>query len=355
MRIKNIFQLSVSCILFIFLLAACVNESDTQKTMQGDTTDSDASSSDKASGSGEYTMKIATATTNDVQTHIMEEYKSKLEEKTNGQINVEIYPSGQLGSNEEMGQQMFAGSLEAVVAASSFGLDELLTVLDIPYLWPDIDQTLDYINNDIYDLFEDSMQEKGASILHFYPYGPRNILSKKPLESISDFDGTKIRVQGAQVLVDKINAWGGSGIAMGVPELYTSLQQGVIDGIDNVAGVHYSGKYYENAEYLLMESSSPLVILFMTNNSWIESLPEDLQEAVRETASEIYEEVDDFSKMFHDSAVEDMELEGVEIIEPSDELHNDLIEASEGLVDEFIKRIPESEQIIDEVQEKFSQ
>ncbi len=307
------------------------------------------------SAQDKYKMKIGTATTNEVQTHIMDVFKAKVEERTSGKIEVELYPSGQLGSNDQMGQQVATGAIEGVVTASSFGFDELLTALDLPYVWPDIDTTVEYLNSGGGKVFQESMEKnKGVTIARFYPYGPRTILSKKKIETIEDFKGQKIRVQSAKVLIDKINAWGGTGIAMGVPEMYTALQQGTIDGIDNVAGVHYSGKYHDNAKYLLTESSSPLIIIFLINTKWLNGLPEELKTAVLELAAEIDGDIQQYAKDFHESALEGMKAEGVEIIEPSEELHQALVDASKNIVPDFVNRLPEAKPIVDEITSKLN-
>jgi tripartite ATP-independent transporter DctP family solute receptor len=302
-----------------------------------------------------YTMKFATATTNDTQTNEMELYKKSLEQKSGGRIKVELYPSSQLGSNDQMLQMLTAGNVQAVVQPTAFlgGFNEMMTIVDIPYLWPDVHKATEFLNGDGGKLFQPSLDKLGITALRYYEYGPRIILLKNKVEKIADFKGKKVRVMGAPVLVDQINAFGGAGVAMGVPELFTALQQGTIDGLESAANFFFSGKYYESAKFLLNEPKGAEVSIFMANSAWIKSLPEDLQKAVKDTAVEITEAANKFAAEGDAKAVDAMKKAGVTVIDPSPEFHQQLVDASKSIIPKFESKVAGSKEIIEKIQANF--
>lgn len=154
---------------------------------------------------------------------------------------MELYPASQLGSNDQMLQMLTQGSIQGMVQPTAFlgGFNELMTIVDIPYLWPDVQKATEFLNGEGGKLFEASLDKQGITALRYYEYGPRTILLKDKVEKMEDLKGKKIRVMGAPVLVDQINAWGGAGVAMGVPELFTALQQGTIDGLESAASFFF--------------------------------------------------------------------------------------------------------------------
>lgn len=338
--------LPIILIVSLFIISACSKNEGASATK----------STNENGSQEEYVMKVATPTSNDPQTHAMDLFKAKLEEKTGGKIKVELYPSSQLGSNDQMLQQLSAGTIHGLLEPTAFlgGFAEILTVVDIPYLWPDVQVATEYLNGEGTGLFEPSLNEKGLTALRYYEYGPRTLLLKNEVKNIEDFNGQKIRVMGAPVLVEEINAWGGTGVAMGVPELYTALEQGTIDGLESASMFFYSGKYFEHAKYLLKEPNGAEVTIFMANNQWLNSLPEDLKTAVREAAAEITEEVHTFARTNDEAAMKKMQDEGITVLEPSEELHQQLKDASEPIYDKFVKRVPDAKELIDTIRENFS-
>jgi TRAP-type C4-dicarboxylate transport system substrate-binding protein len=202
-------------------------------------------------------------------------------------------------------------------------------------------------------LFEPSLGKQGITAMRYYEYGPRVVLFKNKVEKIADIKGKKVRVMGAPVLVDQINSWGGAGVAMGVPELFTALQQGTIDGLESAANFFYSGKYFESAKYLLMEPKGAEVSIFMMNTKWLGSLPENLQKSIQESATEITEEATKFARDSDAKAIEEMKKAGVTVIEASPEFHKELVDASQPIIPKFEAKVSGSKEIIEKIQAHF--
>jgi TRAP-type C4-dicarboxylate transport system substrate-binding protein len=338
-------------LLLIIGMTACAadnnGESDTP-TQQPDSSASAAPTENGGETSDEtYVMRIGTPTTNDIQTYEMDQFKTALEKAVGDRISVELYPSGQLGSNSEMLQGLSAGTIQALLEPTAFlgGFCSVLNVVDLPYFFETPWQATEILNSDAGDSLRAFLENQGITTASFYTYGDRVTLTTFPVDSVDSFKGKKIRVMGAQVLQDQFNAWGGAGIPMDVPELYTALQQGTIDGLESAPTFFNMGKYYEVAKTLFMEPRGAEITIFMMNKAWLESLPADLQDAVLAAAVEIRPLIEEQAESLQEDAIANMTGNGVTVTEASEELHDQLVELSQVVHENFLKANPDAEDI----------
>ena len=140
---------------------------------------------------------------------------------------------------------------------------------------------------------------------------------------------------------------------MAFSEVYSALQQGTIDGLESAAQFFYSLKYHEHAKYLFMEPKGAEITVFLANLNWLNSLPEDLQRAVRDAAVEITDEANQYARELDAKAVEEMQAQGVTVVEASPELHNQLVEASQIVYEKFFERVPGSKELVESIQSQF--
>ena len=180
----------------------------------------------------------------------------RLEEKSDGKIRVQLYPSGQLGGERECLELLQIGSLDItkVYAAVLENFIEEYKVLSVPYIFRDRQHS--------YDVFDGST---GTSLLlkgnrfrlrglTFYDAGSRNFYTKqKPINVPQDLQGLKIRVQKSNMAATMVNALGGAPTPISWGELYTALQQGVVDGAENNLPSFYTSKHYEVCTYYTLD------------------------------------------------------------------------------------------------------
>lgn len=292
-------------------------------------------------------MRVATPTTNDPQTHEMEKFKEVVEKKSNGRIEVQLYPSCQLGSNAQMLQGLQAGTIHGLLEPTAFlgGFCSVLNVVDLPYFFSDVWSATELLNGPAGDELRSYLEGRGITTASFYPYGDRTLLLKFPVNSIDSFKGKKVRIMGAKVLRDEINSWGGTGVPMDVPELYTALQQGAIDGLESAPQFFWMGKYYEVAKYLFTEPKGAEVTIFMMNKKWLDGLPSDLREIILESAKEIQPDAESFARDLQQKAIDDMKAAGLQVVDASPELRAKLKEASQVVHETFLKENPDAKPI----------
>ncbi|MBI3709471.1 MAG: TRAP transporter substrate-binding protein [Proteobacteria bacterium] len=179
----------------------------------------------------------------------------KLEAQTEGRLSVQMFPSMQLGGEKEMIEQAQVGALQfARISVGPMGpvVDEL-NVFNMPFVFRDVPHMQKVIDGAIGDemlaKLTNSPQSKVVG-LAWMDAGARSVYnSKKPIKSIDDLKGLKIRMMGNPIFVDTMNALGGNGIAMGFDQLYSAMQTGVVDGAENNPPSYESGKHFQVAKY----------------------------------------------------------------------------------------------------------
>ncbi|MGY3791679.1 TRAP transporter substrate-binding protein [Aquimarina sp. 433] len=243
----------------------------------------------------------------------------KLEKKSNGALQVKLYPSGQLGAERECLELLQIGSLD-ITKVSAAVLENFITeykVFSIPYLFRDRQHAFDVFDGAI----GDEMLTKGDKFrlrgLTFYDAGSRSFYTKeKPINTPSDLEGLKIRVQKSNMAIAMVNSLGGSPTPISWGELYTALQQGVVDGAENNLPSFYTSKHYEICKYFSLDQHTSVPdVLLIGLDTW-ERLSEQEQKWLKEAARESTIEQ---RKLWAASEKESLDVitkSGVEIITP---------------------------------------
>ncbi len=212
-----------------------------------------------------------------------------LEEWTEGRITVEIYHSAQLGSEKGTIEQTQFGAID-INRVNLNPVSQIvpeLKVFTMPYVFRDADHMRKVLDGEIGQEFLDKLEQADLIGLAYYDSGQRSFYnSTKPVRSIEDLKGMKIRVQQADVLIDMVSAVGGSPTPMAFEEVYTALQTGVIDGAENNFPSYVTKGHYEVAKYYTQDEHSrvPEIVLF-SKLGWDGLTPED-QELIRKAATE---------------------------------------------------------------------
>lgn len=202
----------------------------------------------------------------------MEVLGESLEKKSNGKLKLNIYPSSQLGGERECLELLQIGSLD-ITKVSAAVLENFIPeykVLSLPYLFRDKAHMFSVFDNEV----GASLLQKGNKFrlrgLTFYDAGSRSFYMKdSPVKKPSDLDNKKIRVQKSNMAVSMINSFGGSPTPISWGELYTALQQGVVDGAENNPPSFYTSKHYEICKhYTINEHTSVPDVLLIGLETW---------------------------------------------------------------------------------------
>lgn len=325
----------VSAILCLSMLTACSGGS-TTSSPQNETSGS------KPSGEPEVVIEFGHIQNPGHALYIApEELKTLVEEKSEGRIQLNIYPASQLGSAREMMEQVTMGTLDMTFAdasdwASALNVPEL-GVFNLPFLNKDLAAQIEVINNVIPEAVPEMLDGTGLKLLTCYSNGIRQpLLKNHPINTLEDIKGLKMRTPETEMYVSLWNSLGASTVTSAWSEAYTVLQQGVADAVeaDDVGLVSMNlqeiGKYMSKIGHL-----SQAYIVLMNEEKW-NSIPEDLQQILTECLAE------NQAKQLADREAMGVEAEktitdaGVTINEVADSERQRMREACQPIYDKYI-------------------
>ena len=254
----------------------------------------------------------------------VENMGKKLEAATGGRLSIQMYASMQLGGEKEAIEQAQVGALQfARVSVGALGpvVDDL-NVFNLPFLFRNTDHMEKIIDGPIGQELLDKVSSNpkaGLIGICWMDAGARNVYdTKKPVQTIGDLKGMKVRVMGNPMFVDMMNALGGNGVAMGYDQVFSALQTGVVDGAENnppsfVFDNHYQvAKYYTLTEHLIVPE-----ILVFSRTTW-DTLSKDDQALIKKLAREAQLEERQLWKKVEDEAMAKMKASGIEIVAVED-------------------------------------
>ena len=277
------------------------------------------------------------------------EFQKALEKKSKGTLKVKIFPDGQLGSEREVLELLQIGSVAAtkVSAATLSNFVPEYHLLGVPYLFKNKQQQFNVLEGPI----GKSILEKGSKFwlrgLCYYDAGSRSFYtSKKAIRTPDDLKGLKIRVMNNQMAINMVNSMGGSATPLSYSELYTAIQQGVVDGAENNPPSFVSSNHYEISKYYTLDQHSSVPDVLLIGTKYWDKLSEEEKQWVQEAADESSQAQ---KKFWNESVEESMRVAkeaGVEIIIPEKAL---FAEKSKSVVEEYLKEYPEMASIIHEI------
>lgn len=218
-----------------------------------------------------------------------EKFQELLAAQTDGELGVQIMGNSVLGHETEMFEQQMAGALDLSIINPGLITDFSPTanVFSIPFLYRDVDHWQTVLDGEVgREIADEITDETGVRVLAFFGGGKRQIVSTRPLESLDDLGGMKLRTNPTKSLITAWTALGTEPTVMAWKEIYTGLQLGAIDGLLNEAEWIHRMRFHEVAPHIgLTQHDITVRLLTMSEMSW-ERLDADQQQAVMAAASE---------------------------------------------------------------------
>ena len=236
--------------------------------------------------SAEFTMKYGVLTFNDAQHFFANTAKEAIEKATKGRIEVKVFPRGQLGSPSAHVQGLQLGTVEVFQAPIDFfaGLDPRAGVYSIPFMFKSRPHTNKVLSDKA--LFDEVMvllESKGIVGGMIGSQSDGKYIAKSPLRKLSDFNGKKLRVNATDAERERMKRLGATAIPMGLAEMVTSLQSGVIDGTMSGISIHVNFNLDTVSKVLLVTNDTMLVSYAGVSKKWLDTLPADLRKTVIDT------------------------------------------------------------------------
>lgn len=258
----------------------------------------------------------------------IEVFAAYVREHSGGRIRVDVFHDNLLGGPNEYLEAMIAGTIQAATIGTELEPRAPIVVAwEVPFLFPSWDYVKKVAYSDfaatLYDHFPETI---GLRALGWIPQGRRLMMMNRPIHSMEDFRGLRLRVPQIDLYLAVGRNLGANPIAVPLAELYTALEQGIVDAFELPHGNMVTGRFYEVLDYLLLtEHITAFHNLFM-NERFFQSLPPDLQQVVLRGARYMTDRSFQLAMEFEAGALEYL-ANHVTIITPSPEFRRDLVES----------------------------
>jgi tripartite ATP-independent transporter DctP family solute receptor len=199
-------------------------------------------------------------------------FGEQLEKISEGKFKVQIYPSQQLGTERQCLELLQIGSLDMTKVSAGVleNFSPSIKVFGIPYMFNDKEHTFRVLDGPIGDELLAGTEKYWLKGLGYYDSGSRSFYTiDRPVEQPNDLEGLKIRVMESQTAIDMVKSFGGSPTPISWGELYTALQQGVVDGAENNPPSFYLSRHYEVCKYYIIDEHTVLPdVVLMSTHLW---------------------------------------------------------------------------------------
>jgi tripartite ATP-independent transporter DctP family solute receptor len=272
----------------------------------------------------------------------METFKSDLAARSKGTLSADLFSGMQLGGAKENIDAVRAGTIFATWVGVAFvsRLVPEVEVVSLPFLFEGREQAMRAIDGPVGDLIEDKLAAKGFTALGWMELGTRHVTnSKRPLKSPDDIKGLKIRMQPNETHLATFRALGANPVAMDVKELYSALQQGVVDGQENPYPIIHANRYFEVQKYLSNTGHFFDFIILIASKRVFEGMSAEQKKAVREAAQAAALQQRKMAAEAEAAAFAELKAKGMQFDSMSPETRAALRKASAGVIDDVKKRV----------------
>jgi tripartite ATP-independent transporter DctP family solute receptor len=280
----------------------------------------------------------------------MERFKSLVEERSAGELTVDLFPDMQLGGAQENVDQVVSGTIFGTwigIAYLSRTVPELEAV-SLPFVFADRETAFQVMDGRVGELLDEKLAAKGYASLGYMELGLRHVTNNvRPILERKDFQGLKLRMQPNETHIATFRAIGANPVAMGISEVYQALQQGVLDGQENPYAVIATRRFDEVQKYLSDSAHFFDFVILIANKDAMDGLSPEKQEIVRAAAAEAIAWQRDTAAAEDEAAKAALIERGMQFDHIPDETRTELREATKDIVDQVRERA--GDEVVDAV------
>lgn len=289
----------------------------------------------------ETTVRIAHATPESSPIHqALVYFQDQIQERSDGEMTVELFPGGQLGSVKEVTELVQSGNISMTTGASvllSATVDEL-AVLDQFLLFEDEEQARTLLDGEAGDAISEAMEKRGLKNMGFMELGFRSFTnSRAPLDSFESFEGLRMRSADNPIAIKAWRSVGAVPLPLAWGEIYSSLQQGLIDGQESALSSMVIERFFEVQDYVSLTGHIYWPELWMADLNWFEGLTEDEQTLLMEVAAETVDKQRELTAKANAETLDRLKEEGLAINELPAEDKKKLGDTMNGAIEADIR------------------
>jgi tripartite ATP-independent transporter DctP family solute receptor len=243
----------------------------------------------------------------------------RLVELSSGQLSLDIYPNGQLGNERQLVEllQIGAVAMTKVSTISMEGFSPSMKLFSVPYLFANNDHFWRVLESDLGRELLNTLRGQRLQGLGYYDAGSRSFyMTDAPVRTPADLEGLKVRVLPSRTSIEMVEALGGSATPISWGELYTALQQGVVDGAENNPPSYYLSRHYETAKYYTLDEHTSVPDLVIMSRPVFDALSDQERDWVQQAMAQSVTYPRELWTTASDEALEAVQASGVEVIRP---------------------------------------
>ena len=339
-------------LLVTMVVAGCAQQAETSKspeaaqTQEVDTATPAPTEAPTEAPKETIIMKIGHSQSMESPRHIsLLKFEELVEERTDGVVDVQIFPSAQLGTEQEMVEAVKMGTLQGSRAGMFDLVSNQLSIYMMPFLFDNVESFQKITRGPIGDKIAATANAVGVEIIATGDAGgfrqwTNNV---RPIKTPADMKGLKMRAPGVATIQDTLTAFGANVVSIAYNETYQALKTGVADGQENPFVNINDMKFYEVQKYLTVANYQVHPDPFYINKAWLDGLDPAIKQTIIDCAKEMMDYSDQLMTEGNKSAYDVIKDSGVEIYELTPEERQVFIDAAQPIYDKYI-----SEGIIDE-------
>ena len=254
------------------------------------------------------------------QVMMIERVAADVKAKTNGRIDIQGFPNGQMGSSRDMIEAVSNGTQQLVTeGAANFGAwIPSISVTEAPFIWKNPEHLIKALNGPLLEKYNEQLiKARGMRILGAVYYGTRHLTtSNLPVKTVNDAKGLKVRVPENDVFKAMAEAWGAKPTPMNFNELYLALKTGTVDGQENPLPTIKSGKFHEVQKYIILTGHIMTPRLVVVNEAFWQKVPAADRKIVEDVLKTHMAWADSEIKKQEIALLDEFKAAGVTIIQP---------------------------------------
>lgn len=266
-------------------------------------------------------------------------FKEEVESRSNGSLAIEIHPAAELGGERDLVEGIQLGTLDMALTSSNVLGNFVSDVyaFDFPFLFTDEEHASRVFDGEIgQDMRQRVVDASGINVLVWPSNGARQMInSVRPITCAADIKGVKIRTAENKLHMALFSALGGDPTPMGTPELYTSLQQGVVDGMEGTLTWIVPAKYYEVTPYVSMTNHLYAPSILAVNDNSFQSLSEDVQKILQESAEVARDYQRDYVTNANEDMIAELEAYGCQVVREEEIDRESFVTATQKVYDDL--------------------
>ena len=290
-------------------------------------------------------MKIGFATINDPQHAIAEEIKKRFSANAALKITPRVFPAGQIGSIPRMIEGIQFGTLEALISPPGFlvGINPNFQVPDAPGMFDDVFHAHRALNDpEFFGKYSQLAANRGIKMASIYVYGPTSFASKKPIRTLADFRGQKIRVLATKMESALVGKFGAAGVPMPYTEVLPGLQRGTIAAVRSSIIVMGGSKFFTVTKFITVVESGMIPSTVLVSEAWLKKLSAGQRKTVEQSLRDMSDWKTKTAADFGNKAEQLWKDNGAEVIRLSGADQKKFMDTVRPLGDEFLGTNPKT-------------